>query len=348
MVSNSDSPEDTPGSAAEDPRRRDSKSVRKVGCTEASLRMKPPPPVPTQKETAWPCVNTLEEDMVESSFRDLFSTARSEDDFLEEQRAILRYIEENNENKKRAALPNQETKTSDLCTTPALPSRSAGTAPRKCEEVEGRAGLFPAHFEDVVDDSDDAVIQEQLRILHEIRGVSRLPVASATRADIDNMIEIRAPAATHNVPPPASSSNPNPRTTLDEHERRLHTPQDTSPHTAAGTPSARGSENFSPSQKLSSAYQDRTLTFRHGGAVRVRGTRRVYQSMAAGTAVLARCASCGTVSYVPAGCQALYCTRCHQVSPVVTTSDAELAQSVQRQEKEATSCPQNLTRTTSA
>jgi hypothetical protein len=84
------------------------------------------------------------------------------------------------------------------------------------------------------------------------------------------------------------------------------------------------------------SYQDRTVLLSNGRRLRVKGTKHVYKSIAEGKAVLVQCSSCDIVSQVDPACQALYCPICHQLTPVsasiTTTSDSELARSIQHPE----------------
>ena len=58
--------------------------------------------------------------------------------------------------------------------------------------------------------------------------------------------------------------------------------------------------------------------------VRIKGTRHVYESISNGTATLVRCVSCHGVFQVSATAKRLYCTHCHEISPILPVGTAAM------------------------
>lgn len=50
--------------------------------------------------------------------------------------------------------------------------------------------------------------------------------------------------------------------------------------------------------------------------LRLKGTRHVYKAIEQGTSALAQCFNCHTILHVPKSCTAVYCSMCHQVTPM--------------------------------
>lgn len=94
--------------------------------------------------------------------------------------------------------------------------------------------------------------------------------------------------------------------------------------------------------RLTAAPEDRTKLFSKGKKMRLKGARHVYKAIENGTSTLVRCFNCHTSLHVPQTCTAVYCTVCHQVTPMdlarssaagaSTLNDSEIAESLQRQE----------------
>jgi hypothetical protein len=81
----------------------------------------------------------------------------------------------------------------------------------------------------------------------------------------------------------------------------------------------------------------------NGRKLRLKGTRHVYKAMERGTSALAQCFNCQALLHVPDACTAVYCSLCHQVTPMdlarrrpsddgVDLGDSEIAAALQRQE----------------
>ena len=64
------------------------------------------------------------------------------------------------------------------------------------------------------------------------------------------------------------------------------------------------------------ASADCVETLSSGKRLRVKGTRHVYKAIERGTATLVRCYNCQTVLQVTSTTKAVYCTCCHQVTPM--------------------------------
>lgn len=328
----------------------------------ASPRRKSPPSPAIRASDPSPFVRNGIGDKNEgeaSSFSHLSST-NSEDLFLEEQRAILRQIEDANHLQRKKANDYSQLEDSGCDETFASSHTTLdrwSIGPDK-EEDESPFSTF-AYSEA---DNDDELVQEQVRILEEIHqrasqeGNQKLASNHITDDDviqeqirIMQEFQLQADAAKQQhspkappLPSPSRSNTarfPSARGMLEEETRYPEIPHQEQPILT------KVSNGRSESSSKTSSYQDCSLQLENGSKIRVKGTKHVYESIAAGKAILAQCASCDTVSQVDSSCRALYCTFCHQVSPVnrrtsglsaamMMISDSDLARSIQSQEKE--------------
>ena len=268
--------------------------------------------------------------------------------FGEEQRAIFQKIENDNNVLKPETGCDETIARVGSFTLSACDLLEVHNLDRASRNHEWNPSRPFSTLEKAALDGED-LIQEQLRILDEIQGTSRsdqhVPAEDmisdhdVIQEQVRIMQDIQALLNTPGKPSFATEIRPSPsfktclfpeRAVIEENERCYELSQ---------------TVTDKASSKLS-WYQDRTLQQENGCQLRVKGTRHVHESIAAGKAVLTQCAFCGTVSQVIVDCKALYCTLCHQVSPVnETASDSEIARSIQCQEKELT-CFQKIADTT--
>jgi hypothetical protein len=267
----------------------------------------------------------------------------SENAYLEEQRAILKRIEEENNYKTTSQQDQQswceETFASTRSSVWSTLDHSKNdqldhTTSHSVEGYEDQA-IYVLNGDDALKD-DDMRIPEQLFMLEGGQGTLRrgfhtnpapaneIPYDEVIQEQIRILQEIQAQDVS--AKQPTAKVTPSPRSAT-----RI-------PSSKAMVEQVDGISVKAPSSKddssKSSSYQDLNLQLENGCKLRVKGTKHVYKSISAGTAVLTMCTVCGTVSQVNANCKALYCTCCHQVSPMHAPSDAEIARAIQRQEKE--------------
>jgi LSD1 subclass zinc finger protein len=116
------------------------------------------------------------------------------------------------------------------------------------------------------------------------------------------------------------------------------------PNSSYGEALQRSDELVREKGKLKDTRRDRTAQLSNGKTLKLKGTKHVLKALSKGTAVLVRCAGCQSALQAPSSCTAVYCSLCHQVTPIDLArsladsgdapSDGDMAVALQRQELE--------------
>jgi LSD1 subclass zinc finger protein len=276
------------------------------------------------------------------------ATGNNNADLFEQQKAIMRQIEHdmrrskvrnNNNNNKRSSsssststrstsnwrnLEQERTPTSNTSTSTPFFEHDRRAVPHE-EEASNAEHDFCRYLQDA------AAISDQRKILEQIQREQEEKHLAAARHDASTSVSQQLELVTASLQEAVRIQHACISSTPSQRRMQSRGPAGASGasgatgvtcsgyQTSTGTNSSSSTEKFVPTNDgiCPSDQKDQIANFGGGNQkIRIQGTFRTYQAIANGTAILVHCVSCHTLLQLPESAKLLYCTHCHQVTPI--------------------------------